>query len=80
MSTSSNKSNKNKFDICHITPGTEFMWKVSQHIKWFIRHRIKHSLAWQKLTIIYSGVEVPGMFLYTYSLTHSLTYLLTHFR
>lgn len=61
MTTSSNKSNKNKFDICHITPGTEFMWKVSQHLKWFIRHRIKHSLAWQKLTIIYSGVEVPGI-------------------
>ncbi len=68
-----NKSNKNKFDICHITPGTEFMWKVSRHIKWFIRHRIKHSLDWQKLTIIYSGVEVPG----TPSLTYSLAYLLT---
>ena len=58
---SNNKSNKDKFDICSITPGTEFMWKVSRHIKWFIRHRIKHSLDWQKLTIIYSGVEVPGI-------------------
>ena len=48
------------FDSNCITPGTEFMEKVGNHIRWFIRKKIKEDPVWQNLEIIFSGHEVPG--------------------
>ncbi|KAG5186855.1 XRN 5'-3' exonuclease N-terminus-domain-containing protein [Tribonema minus] len=48
------------FDSNCITPGTEFMAKVSAHLKYFIRKKIKEDPLWQRLTVIFSGHEVPG--------------------
>ncbi|CAM9544056.1 unnamed protein product [Chrysoparadoxa australica] len=51
---------KDLFDSNCITPGTAFMAKVSEHLKYFIAKKIKEDALWQKLTIIFSGHEVPG--------------------
>ncbi|CAN0380997.1 unnamed protein product, partial [Phaeothamnion confervicola] len=48
------------FDSNCITPGTEFMAKVSRHLRYFIRKKIKEDPLWQNLTVIFSGHEVPG--------------------
>ena len=52
---------KNKvFDSNCITPGTEFLAKVSECIKYFIRKKIKEDPTWRNLKVIFSGHDVPG--------------------
>lgn len=51
---------KEVFDSNCITPGTEFMEKVSNCIKYFIRMKINQDPMWRKLKVIYSGHEIPG--------------------
>ncbi|OQR80786.1 5'-3' exoribonuclease 1 (ISS) [Achlya hypogyna] len=48
------------FDSNCITPGTEFMYRLSQHLQYFIRKKLKEDPAWRNLTVIFSGQEVPG--------------------
>jgi 5''-3'' exonuclease len=48
------------FDSNCITPGTEFMEKVSRCIQYFIRKKIKEDPLWKHLKVIYSGHDVPG--------------------
>jgi 5'-3' exoribonuclease 1 len=48
------------FDSNCITPGTEFMARVSEVIKYFIRKKIKEDPGWHNLKIIFSGHELPG--------------------
>jgi 5'-3' exoribonuclease 1 len=48
------------FDSNCITPGTEFMARVSETIKYFIRKKIKEDPIWRDLNIIFSGHELPG--------------------
>ena len=48
------------FDSNCITPGTEFMARVSDVIKYMIRKKIKEDPNWRNLKIIFSGHEVPG--------------------
>lgn len=48
------------FDSNCITPGTEFMARVSDCIKYFIRKKIKEDPLWRNLNVIFSGHEVPG--------------------
>jgi len=50
----------NVFDSNCITPGTEFLAKVSETIKYFIRKKIKEDPSWKNLKIIFSGHEIPG--------------------
>lgn len=53
-------SDKQVFDSNCITPGTEFMERVSNCIKYFIRKKIKEDPMWRNLKVIYSGHEIPG--------------------
>ena len=48
------------FDSNCITPGTEFMARVSDTIKYLIRKKLKEDPLWRNLNIIFSGHEVPG--------------------
>ena len=48
------------FDSNCITPGTEFMRRVSDTIKYMIRKKIKEDPLWKDLKVYFSGHEVPG--------------------
>jgi len=50
------------FDSNCITPGTDFMARVSKTIHYFIRKKLKEDIGWRHLKVIFSGPEVPGMF------------------
>lgn len=55
-----NLKGPNVFDSNCITPGTEFMARVSETIKYFIRKKIKEDPVWRNLKVIFSGHEIPG--------------------
>ncbi|KAF3158412.1 hypothetical protein TWF788_004744 [Orbilia oligospora] len=48
------------FDSNCITPGTDFMAKLSEQLKYFINKKVSEDAEWQGLEIILSGHEVPG--------------------
>ena len=48
----------NLFDSNCITPGTEFMARLSEHLKFFIAKKIEEDLTWRTIQIIFSGHEV----------------------
>ncbi len=48
------------FDSNCITPGTEFMDTVGNHIRYFLRKKCKEDPLWQNLEIVFSGHDVPG--------------------
>lgn len=48
------------FDSNCITPGTEFLQKVSNIIQYFVRKKIKEDPLWHSLQVIFSGHDVPG--------------------
>ena len=50
----------NVFDSNCITPGTEWMARMSSMIKYFIKRKLKEDPLWQNIRIIFSGHEVPG--------------------
>ena len=49
-----------RFDSNCITPGTEFMSRLNDHLKYFINQKLSSDPSWQKVEIIFSGHEVPG--------------------
>lgn len=51
---------KQVFDSNCITPGTEFLEKVSKVIQYFIRKKIKEDPLWHNLKVVFSGHDVPG--------------------
>ncbi|KAL3422909.1 exonuclease kem1 [Phlyctema vagabunda] len=48
------------FDSNAITPGTEFMHKLTQQLKYFINKKVSEDVEWQGVEIVLSGHEVPG--------------------
>lgn len=48
------------FDSNCITPGTPFMARLSEQLKWFIAKKVTEDAAWQGPEIILSGHDVPG--------------------
>ena len=48
------------FDSNCITPGTEFMAMINEHMKFFIRKKIAEDPQWQATRVIYSGHDVAG--------------------
>lgn len=48
------------FDSNCITPGTEFMAKLTQHLRFFVQKKIQEDPMWQGITVIVSGPDVPG--------------------
>ncbi|TVY58970.1 5'-3' exoribonuclease 1 [Lachnellula cervina] len=48
------------FDSNSITPGTEFMHKLTQQLKYFINKKVSEDVEWQGVEIVLSGHEVPG--------------------
>lgn len=48
------------FDTNAITPGTEFMAKVTENLKFYINQKVSNDKQWQDIDIILSGHEVPG--------------------
>ncbi|OKL64390.1 hypothetical protein UA08_00403 [Talaromyces atroroseus] len=48
------------FDSNCITPGTQFMARLTQQLKYFINKKISEDVEWQGVDIVLSGHEVPG--------------------
>ncbi|KAJ3383245.1 hypothetical protein HDU84_003762 [Entophlyctis sp. JEL0112] len=48
------------FDSNCITPGTSFMARLSENLKYFIAKKISEDAAWSSITVILSGHDVPG--------------------
>ena len=48
------------FDSNCITPGTEFMSRLSSNIIYYIRRKLNEDLLWRNMRVIFSGSEVPG--------------------
>ncbi|XP_066586581.1 5'-3' exoribonuclease 1-like isoform X2 [Prorops nasuta] len=49
-----------KFDANSIKPGTLFMTKLIDQLKYFITYKISNDREWQNCKVILSGPEVPG--------------------
>ena len=48
------------FDSTAITPGTIFMYKLSQFIRFYIRKMLSTDPMWQKINVIFSGPDTVG--------------------
>ncbi|KAI9841257.1 MAG: hypothetical protein M1838_003656 [Thelocarpon superellum] len=48
------------FDSNCITPGTGFMAKLTEQLKYFINKKVSEDVDWQGIEIVLSGHEVPG--------------------
>jgi len=48
------------FDGNCITPGTEFMTRLSTHLRYFIVKKMSEDQNWKSIQVIFSGHEVPG--------------------
>ncbi|KAJ9644251.1 uncharacterized protein PV06_05233 [Exophiala oligosperma] len=48
------------FDSNCITPGTDFMAKLTKQLKYFINKKVSEDVDWQGVEVVLSGHEVPG--------------------
>lgn len=51
---------KDDFNSLSITPGTNFMFRLSFHFRYFIQMMIQTNFLWKGITVIFSGAEVAG--------------------
>jgi len=51
---------KNDFDSNCITPGTPFMARLHEQLKYFLNKKVSEDPAWQQVQVIFSGHDVPG--------------------
>lgn len=51
---------ENRFDSNCITPGTEFMVRLQEALKHFVKVKISTDASWKNCKIILSGHETPG--------------------
>lgn len=51
---------KKAWDSNVITPGTPFMLRLSEYIRFYIRKRMSTDNAWRKIRVIFSDASVPG--------------------
>ncbi|KAJ2009668.1 exonuclease II Exo2 [Coemansia thaxteri] len=54
------ESNDSVFDPTCITPGTEFMAKLTEALRYYINKRVSEDANWRKPQIILSAPNVPG--------------------
>lgn len=48
------------FDSNCITPGTDFMARLTEQLKYFISKKVTEDVEWQGVEVVLSGHEVPG--------------------
>lgn len=51
---------KKAWDSNVITPGTPFMLKLAECIRFYIRKRLAHDKAWKGLRVMFSDASIPG--------------------
>ena len=51
---------KSPWDSNVITPGTPFMLRLSEYLRFYIRKRISSDKAWKQIRVIFSDASVPG--------------------
>ncbi len=49
-----------RFDSNCITPGTEFMDRLHQHLKYFVTNKLTNDDLWRDVKVVLSGHETPG--------------------
>ncbi|XP_021920765.1 5'-3' exoribonuclease 1 isoform X2 [Zootermopsis nevadensis] len=49
-----------RFDSNCITPGTEFMARLHEQLRYFVTYKVTTDTLWQKVKVILSGHETPG--------------------
>jgi len=49
-----------QFDSNCITPGTEFMARLTEHLQFFVCKKMQDDPLWQGVTVVLSGADVPG--------------------
>ena len=51
-----------RFDSNCITPGTEFMARLHEHLKYFVHKKVSSDPSWQDVEVILSGQNVSSKF------------------
>ncbi|XP_075058040.1 5'-3' exoribonuclease 1 isoform X2 [Mixophyes fleayi] len=51
---------ESRFDSNCITPGTEFMVRLHEHLKYFVNLKMSTDKSWHGVTVYLSGHETPG--------------------
>ncbi|CDW77829.1 5-3 exoribonuclease 2 [Stylonychia lemnae] len=49
-----------KFDQNVITPGTEFMWRLSKALQYYVLERIQTDDLWRNIKVVFSDASIPG--------------------